>query len=66
MARRGLKLTVKIDSKDDAATENPIGEAKRALRSVLTHLEGADHGTIAGGALFDTNGNKMGTWEFQA
>ncbi len=65
MSKRGLKLTVKIDSKDDAATEDARGEALRALRSILSHVERAEVGTIVGGALFDTNGNKMGTWSYE-
>jgi len=55
-------LTVSIESTDDAFVTDPCGEGARLLRLIAERVA-AGH---EGGQLWDSNGNRCGSWDFDA
>ncbi len=55
-----MRLQIEIESEDDEATEAPRHTACLALNKIIYGItNGGINGTVR-----DTNGNKIGHWEF--
>jgi len=55
-----MKLYIEIETSDQAATDDPHGEAIKVLETCIKHI---DNGIISA-PLRDTNGNRIGKISF--
>lgn len=64
-----MKLTITFDTDDAACEENLHHEVERILthvsERVLTAIERCQHDAEGQGPLYDTNGNRIGTWSLK-
>lgn len=60
-----MRLTVILETADDAAIENPVWEAARALHIIKAAIEEfGPLNSISERPIRDTNGNTMGNFSF--